>query len=166
MIEELIDSRVSMIRSRLFCRGSRVSPSMIGNANLDRGDGNHHGEEELRYAEKACPTRNDRLLDRRGGRGRLRRRPFQTWIGSRLNPNRKYRLKMSLIKAVAVLTAICCASLHFPAQAGEAQGMEVHYQVVYARGDGGGYHTYRIPAVVVTSKGTILAPNGFCGPFR
>ncbi len=37
--------------------------------------------------------------------------------------------------------------------------MEIHYQVVYARGDGGGYNTYRIPALAVTNKGTILA---FC----
>jgi len=37
--------------------------------------------------------------------------------------------------------------------------MELHYQVVYARGDGGGYHTYRVPALAVTGKGTILA---FC----
>ena len=37
--------------------------------------------------------------------------------------------------------------------------MEIHYQAVYARGDGGGYHTYRIPALAVTNKGTILA---FC----
>lgn len=48
---------------------------------------------------------------------------------------------------------------HLQAQAGEGKGMEIHYQAVYARGDGGGYHTYRIPALAVTNKGTILA---FC----
>lgn len=76
-----------------------------------------------------------------------------------LKVNGEYRMKIFLAKAVAVLMAVCCASLHSRAQAGEAKGMQVHYQVVYARGDGGGYHTYRIPAVVVTGKGTILA---FC----
>jgi sialidase-1 len=71
------------------------------------------------------------------------------------------------IKAVAIgfVTVVCCASLHFQARAGEAEAVDAgkdpqaHYQVVYARGDGGGYHTYRIPALAVTGKGTILA---FC----
>ncbi len=68
-------------------------------------------------------------------------------------------MKLSLILPMAVLAVTCSTSLHLQAQAGEGKGMEIDYQVVYARGDGGGYHTYRIPALAVTNKGTILA---FC----
>jgi len=68
-------------------------------------------------------------------------------------------MKLSLILPIAVLAVTCSTSLHLQAQAGEGKGMKIDYKVVYARGDGGGYHTYRIPALAVTNKGTILA---FC----
>jgi len=60
--------------------------------------------------------------------------------------------------AAACLT-VCGLQTRDASGGEEEKSMEPEYRVVYARGDGGGYHTYRIPALAVTGKGTILA---FC----
>ncbi len=61
--------------------------------------------------------------------------------------------------SIAVAALLSAAAVAWAADAGPgASGDAPHQQAVYTAGEGG-YHTYRIPALVVTGEGTLLA---FC----